>query len=116
MAERLPEQMGANRDSGRAVVVRAEGKIVGVWLNPGTRCWSLKGRTLEEVTGKSFDDWVTRLIDPTDPMEQRLSKMSPEEIIETYFSAIDRKDYVTAHACESRSHLIGVEGAGSKVR
>lgn len=107
VAERLPEKMGANRDFGRAVVVRAEGRIVGAWLDHGSRSQSLKGRTLEDVTGKSFDDWVTSLIDPTDPMEQRLSKMSPEEIIETYFSSIDRKDYTMAHACESRSRLMG---------
>jgi hypothetical protein len=105
-AERLPEQMGASRDFGRAVVVRAEGKIVGAWLDYGSHYWSLKGRTLEEMTGKSFDDWVTCLIDPADPVEQSLSKMSPEEVIETYYSAIDRKDYALAHACESRSHLI----------
>ncbi len=28
------------------------------------------------------------------------------EVLETYYSAIDRKDYATARACESRSHLI----------
>lgn len=67
---------------------------------------SLKGSTLEDVTGKPFDSWVASLIDPTDPLEHRLSKMSPEEIIETYYSAIDRKDYALAHACECRSHLI----------
>ena len=106
VAERLPEQMGANRDFARAVVVRAEGRIVGAWLAHGDRSRSLQVRTLEEVTGKSFDDWVTKLIDPADPMEQRLAEMTPEEVIETYFFAIDHKDYATAHACQSRSFIM----------
>jgi hypothetical protein len=108
-AETLPEPMGPNRGAGRAVVIRSEGKIVGAWLDLGSHyCFacSLKGRALEEVTDKDFDSWVSCLIDPADPLEQTLSKMSPEEIIETYYSAINRKDYALAHACESRRYLI----------
>jgi hypothetical protein len=108
-AEMLPESMGPNRGSSRAVVMRSEDKVIGAWMDLGRHdCFacSLKGSTLEDVTGQPLDSWVVSLIDPTDPLEQRLSKMSPEEIIETYYSAIDRKDYALAHACESRSHLI----------
>ena len=107
--EMLPESMGPNRRAGRAVVIRSEGKVVGAWLDLGGHssfACSLKGCTLEEVTGKNFDAWVSFLIDPADPLEQALSRMSPEEIIETYYSALDRKDYATAHACESCGYLI----------
>ncbi len=107
--ENLPEIVGPNRSYGRVVVVRSEGKIIGAWLALGRHfCFacSLKGLTLEDVTGKSVDEWLTTLIDPNDPMERRLSAMTPDQILETYYSAIDRKDYATAHACESRSHLL----------
>lgn len=107
--ENLPEIVGPNRSSGRVVVVGSEGKIVGAWLALGRHfCFacSLKGRTLEDVTGKSIGEWLTTLVDPSDPVERRLSAMTPEQILETYYSAIDRKDYATAHACESRSHLL----------
>ena len=90
-------------------MVRSEGKIVGAWLALGrhhTFACSLREHSLEEVTGKPFDEWVTALIDPNDPLEQELSAMSPEEVLATYYSAIDRKDYATAHACESRSSLL----------
>lgn len=107
--ENLPEVVGPNRSYGRVVVVRFEGKIVGAWLALGRHfCFacSLKGRTLEDVTGKSLDEWLTTLVDRNDPEEKRLSLMSPEEILQTYYSAIDRKDYRTAHACESRHMLL----------
>lgn len=105
----LPEFVGPNRDGGKAVVVRSEGKIIGAWLALGrhhTFACSLEEHTLEEVAGKTFDDWVVALIDPNDPLEEELSAMSPEEVLEAYYSAIDRKDYATAHACESRSNLL----------
>lgn len=107
--ENLPEIVGPNRSNGRAVVVRYEGKIIGAWLALGRHfCFacSLKGRTLEDVTGKSLDEWLTTLIDPNDPVERRLSTMTPEQVLETYYAAIDQKDYATAHACESRSSLL----------
>ncbi len=109
VVELLPEELGVNRGEGRAVVLRSEGRMVGAWLDLGRHysfACSLNGRTRLEATGKSLDDWVTCLIDPSNPVEQRLSKMSPEQVIETYYSAIDRKDYKTAHACESRNYLI----------
>ena len=107
--EPLPESMGPNRANGRAVILRSEGKVIGAWLDRGGHyclACSLKGHTLEEATGKDFDAWVTSLIDPQDPVEQGLAVKTPEEIIQTYYSAIDRKDYATAHACESRESLL----------
>lgn len=105
----LPEFTGPNRDNGRAVVVRSEGKIIGAWLSLG-RHWpfacSLGERTLEDLTGKTSDEWVTTLIDRDDPLEQELAAKTPEEILELYYSSIDRKDYAIAHACESRSWLL----------
>lgn len=108
--ENLPESMGPNIHNGRVVVVRSEGNIIGAWLALGRHyCFacSLKGHTLEDITGKGFEEWATFLIDTNDPMEQRLSTMTPEQILETYYTAIDQKDYTTAHACESRKLLLG---------
>ena len=33
--------------------------------------------------------------------------MQPEEVIETYFEAVDHRDSRTAHACETRKRLLG---------
>ncbi|MGE5580300.1 MAG: DUF4830 domain-containing protein [Bacillota bacterium] len=106
----LPEFTGPNRDNGRAVVVRSEGKIIGAWLSLGrhnTFACSLEENTLEDLTGKTPDEWMTALIDRDDPLEQELAAKTPEEILETYYSSIDRKDYAMAHACEARSQLLG---------
>jgi len=107
--EMLPEEVGPNRHQTRAVLVKSEEKIVGAWLDIGiSSClgYSLDGCSREEVTGLPFDDWVISFIDRSDPMEQELARLSPEEVIETYYSAINRKDYQTAHACESRITLV----------
>jgi len=108
VAEPLPEFMHPRRETGRAVIVRHEGRIVGAWLDAG-RHWgfacSLSGRRFEEVTGKTWDEWIPALIDPQDPLERELSRLSPEDLIRTYYAAVDRGDYTRAHACQSRRWL-----------
>ncbi|MDI6824566.1 MAG: DUF4829 domain-containing protein [Bacillota bacterium] len=109
VAEPLPEFMHPRREAGRAVIVRHEGRIVGAWLDAG-RHWgfacSLAGRRFEEVTGKTWDEWIPALIDPQDPLERELSRLSPEDLIRMYYAAVDRGDYARAHACESRKSLV----------
>ncbi len=108
VAEPLPEFMHHRRETGRAVIVRHEGRIVGAWLDAG-RHWgfacSLSGRRFGEVTGKTWDEWIPALIDPQDPLERELSRLSPEDLIRTYYAAVDRGDYTRAHACQSRRWL-----------
>lgn len=40
-----------------------------------------------------------------DPLERELSLLSPEQMIKTYYDAIDSKDYRRAYACISRNNL-----------
>lgn len=103
--EPLPEFMHPRREMGRAVVVREGEKIIGAWLDAGRHhafACSLKGRRMEDVTGKTWEEWIPAFIDPSDPLEKRLSGLSPEDVIRTYFEAIAEGDYRLAHACETR--------------
>ncbi|RDV82491.1 DUF4829 domain-containing protein [Ammonifex thiophilus] len=108
--EPLPLFAEPRRWSGCAVLVKAEGRLVGAWLDAGPGygfACSLKGRRLEEIAGKSFGDWVASFTDYNDPVELRLARMTPEEVIRTYWEAVNRGDYRLAHACETRKRLLG---------
>ncbi|MBC7106776.1 MAG: DUF4830 domain-containing protein, partial [Firmicutes bacterium] len=108
--EPLPEFMHPRRRAGRAVVVKSGGQIVGAWLDAGRHygfACSLKGRRLEAITGRTFEEWVAGIIDYEDETERQLAAMPPEEIIRTYFGAASRRDYRLAHACETRAALTG---------
>ncbi|MGO0123016.1 DUF4829 domain-containing protein [Desulfothermobacter acidiphilus] len=108
--EPLPPFAEPQRWSGRAVLVKAEGRVVGAWLDTGPGygfACSLKGRRLEEIAGKSFGDWVASFTDYNDPVELRLARMTPEEVIRTYWEAVNRGDYRLARACETQKRLLG---------
>lgn len=110
VVEPLPAFMDPRRWAGRAVVVKVEGRIVGTWLDAGRHygfACSLKGRRLEEITGRAFAQWVAGVIDYDDAAERRLAALAPEEVIRTYYEAINRRDYRLAHACETRERLTG---------
>lgn len=107
VAEPLPEFMHPRREAGRAIVVRYRGEIVGAWLDAGScgfAC-SLRGRRFEEAAGKTWEEWIAGLVDPDDPLERELARLSPEGVIRAYFEAVDRGDFARAHACESRRLL-----------
>ncbi len=110
VVEPLPPFMDPRRWAGRAVVVKVEGRIVGAWIDAGRHygfACSLKGRRLEEITGRTFAQWVAGVIDYDDATERRLAALAPEEVIRTYYAAVNRRDYRMARACETRESLTG---------
>ncbi|QGP92058.1 hypothetical protein MGLY_14140 [Neomoorella glycerini] len=107
--EPLPAFMAPRQEANRAVIVKDGQKIVGAWLDAGRHyafACSLKGRRLEEITGKTWGEWVDQYIDHDNPQEKLISQMTPEKVIETYYEAIDHKDPRTAHATETRRRLV----------
>jgi len=110
VVEPLPAFMDPRRWTGRAVVVKVGGRVVGAWLDAGRHygfACSVKGRRLEEITGRTFAQWVAGVIDYDDATERRLAALGPEEVIRTYYAAINRRDYRLARACETRESLTG---------
>lgn len=105
VVEFLPEFMRPRREAGRAVVVRHQGEIVGAWLDAGRHyafACSLTGCPMEEVTGRTWEEWIAGLIDPADPFERELATLTPEEVIEAWFDALGRGDGRMYYALETR--------------
>jgi len=42
------------------------------------------------VTGKTFNEWLEEMVRP-DEIEARLAKLTPEQVIEEYFTALDKR-------------------------
>lgn len=110
--EPFPEFMHPRREAARAVVVKKDGEIIGAWLDAGRHygfACSLRGRRFEEVTGSTWDRWIAAFIDYDDPIERKVTEASnsgPESLIRLYYDAVDRGDFLLAHACETRRRLV----------
>jgi hypothetical protein len=94
----------------RGIVVKSGGKIIGAFISAGRHntfnACSLKGGSFDEVTGKTFNDWLADKV-KADTNEERLSRLEPEQIIEEYFTALNKKDAETAECCISKKTLLG---------
>jgi hypothetical protein len=106
--EFMPDFMRPRRETGRVVIVRKNGELMGSWIDAGRHygfACSLNGKSFSEVTGQTWDEWIQAYIDMDDILEGELSLLSPEQIIHTYYEAIDTQDYRRAYACLSRYNL-----------
>lgn len=108
LAELLPEPMEPRRECGRVVLVHSQNRVVGAWLDAGRHsafATSLKGHTMENSSGKTWEEWIPSFIETEDPLEKSLATMEPTQVVQTFYEAINSKDYRNAHACESRRTL-----------
>jgi len=81
------------------IVVKKGGKIIGAFISAGRHstlnACSLNGNSFEKVTGKTFNEWLEEMVRP-DEIEARLAKLTPEQVIEEYFTALDKKNIEVA--------------------
>lgn len=86
LRETLPDFM-QNRSGARGIVVRYEDKIIGAYIDAGRHssfACSLDKKSLENITKKPWDQWISSYMDEQDELENRLSKLTAEEIIKEY--------------------------------
>jgi len=106
--EALPEFMHPRQEV-RGILVRQEEKIIGAYIDAGRHssfACSLERKALPEVTGKTWNEWISQYVDCGDELEKSLSGLSPEEIIRLYFEALDKGDERLLYATQARSTLI----------
>jgi len=104
LLERMPEEFYPI-EACRGIVVWKDEKIIGAYISAGRHnafsACSLTGYGFEAVTGQTIDEWLEEKI-KADEAEKELSQLQPEQIIETYFKALDNGDYYAASCCMSR--------------
>lgn len=106
--ESMPREFYPIQDC-RGIVVRNNGRIIGAFISAGRHstfnACSLKGSSFEKITGQVFDDWLKYRLQ-ADELEAGLVNLEPEQVLEAYFTALDRKDARTAGLCLSRKTLL----------
>lgn len=107
LREPMPEHMKPMMNA-RGIVLKYGNEIIGAFIDAGRhRCFacSLDGKSIEDITGKGWDSWISDYINYNNELEKNLSKMSPEDIIRQYFNAMDKHDDKTMYACMTRKHI-----------
>lgn len=107
LREPLPDFLKPRRDA-RGVVIKHNGEIIGAYIDAGRHrgfACSLDRKSLKDVTGKDWGNWIDGFIDYSDEIETMLSSMSPEELIRQYFEAMDEQDEKMLLACITRESL-----------
>lgn len=93
----------------RGIVVKSGGQISGAFISAGRHstfsACSLKGHSFETVTGQTLDQWLADKV-KADSGEEKLSQLEPEEIIEAYFTSLDKKDAGATAACLAKKALL----------
>ena len=107
LREPLPEFMEPRKNA-RGIVLKYNEEIIGAYIDAGRHdsfACSLNRKSLKDVTGKKWDQWITDYIDYENELEIKLSKMKPEDIIREYFKALDSHDIKMIWGCLTRKNL-----------
>lgn len=106
--ESMPEEFYPMKDS-RGIVIKSDGEIIGAYISAGRHSTyvasSLEGKSFEEITEKTLNQWLTDMI-KADSSEERLATLEPEEIISEYIMALNNKDTKLATYCMSKINLL----------
>ena len=92
-----------------AILIVENGQVVGAWLafNTQTIGPSVKKRTLSEITGLGFEEWVKHQhYFETSGTNADLASLSPTQMIDTFFDSINKGDKIRAYACLSPQSLL----------
>ncbi|TYP47675.1 uncharacterized protein DUF4829 [Thermosediminibacter litoriperuensis] len=107
LREPLPEFLKPREDA-RGIVLKYNDEIIGAYIDAGRHnsfACSLDRKSLKDITGKEWNEWIEDYIDYEDESEIKLSKMEPKEIIREYFKALDKNNVKMLWACMTRKHL-----------
>ncbi|NLB51861.1 MAG: DUF4829 domain-containing protein [Syntrophomonadaceae bacterium] len=107
LREPLPDYMHP-RMNARGIVLKHGDEIIGAYIDAGRHnsfACSLDRKSLQDITGKEWDEWVTDHINYNNELETKLSKMKPEEVIRQYYDAMNSHDQKMQFACMTRQNL-----------
>ncbi|QUI24268.1 DUF4830 domain-containing protein [Vallitalea pronyensis] len=94
----------------RLTILRYDGKIIGAYIGSNVSqraCYSLKGSTLEQMTKMAFNPWVDQFVVMTEETNA-LAKLTPKEVVEAYYAALEKKDFKKANQLVTISTLFDI--------
>lgn len=119
LKETLPEFLPPSENA-RGVIIRNGENIIGAWIDRGRHygfACTLDRKSFTDIgvpeigahnlSGPEWGEWLVKngIVNPENEIEKKLSAMTPEQVIETYYTAIDDKNYTLAYACYTRGRL-----------
>ena len=107
LREPLPDYMKPRMDA-RGIVLKYNNKIVGAYIDAGRHdgfACSLDRRSLEYITNKDWDNWISDYINYDNELEIKLSKMKPEDVVKQYYDAMNSHDQKMQFACMTRQNI-----------
>lgn len=109
LVEQLPEFSKPYLNA-RGIIIRHDGKIVGAYIDSGAgadKSCTLNRTSFNELKGMNVSEWLNLShIDKNDSLYKKISKMSHEELIRTYFKAMADKDFKTLYATMSTNQCL----------
>lgn len=103
--ERDIPELGPPNGLPRAVIIAAEDRIVGAWIDKARHAGD--AMTLAGEKLPPSEEFLSQFVDTDSPLEMELGEMEPEDVIRTYWAAVDSGDYTRAHACQTKTALFG---------
>ena len=107
LREPLPYYMHP-RMNARGIVMKHGDEIIGAYIDAGRHnsfACSLDRKSLQDITSKKWDEWVTGNINYNNELEVKLSQMKPAEVIWQYYEAMNSHDQKMQFACMTRQNL-----------
>lgn len=89
----------------RAVIVEADDRIVGAWIDKGRHAGDAMTLAGEKVPPS--EEFLSQFVDDNSPLELEPKEMEAEDVIRTYWAAVDSGYDARAHACETKATLFG---------
>jgi len=107
--EPLPEEFYPYTEAFATIVI-SDNKIIGAWIDRGRHygfACSLNRGNFDEIVNQEWSEWLisSGVVDLSNELDRELSKKTPEEIIEIYYTAMNEGDYQLFYAVQSRRNI-----------
>ncbi len=94
-----------------AIILTSRGAIAGAWIDKAgynASASTLDRRVFTDLVSESWGDWLiaTGVVSPTDELNQQLARLTPEDVIRTYYAAVDTQDFHLAYATLTQQALM----------
>lgn len=94
----------------RGIVLLSGGKIIGGWVDSGTNLYkscALNGKIFQEIVDIPWGEWLVTngIVDMKNEIDNELSMLSPDQLVLSFYEAINNQELNLAYAHYTREGL-----------